>query len=419
MKVLWITNILFPEVKEMLCGSKAANFSGGWMLGMAESLVSTCKVDLVVASVSSLVKEVAMLSGNNITYYVIPLGKGNLHENNEYNKYWRQVYSEVHPDVVHVYGTEAAHGLAYINECGADNVVLSIQGLLTSCAKYYCAGLSQQDIYLNITPHDIIRGTVKTDQLRFRKRSKYEFKMLNLVKHVIGRTSWDKAMVMSINPLVKYHFCNEVLRSEFYCSDTWKYETCNHHTIFVSQAGYPLKGFHQVLKALPLILSKYPDTVIKVAGTNITECSSIPDLLHFTGYGLYLKRMIRKLSLIDKIKFLGPLSADEMKNEYLKCNVFLCPSSIENSPNSLAEAQILGVPCVASYVGGIPDMMCGDEQNLYRFDDVELLAQKVINVFRNGAEQSDMRINASVRHDRTTNTKELLSIYNEIQQINQ
>ena len=63
---------------------------------------------------------------------------------------------------------------------------------------------------------------------------------------------------------------------------------------------------------------------------------------------------MRIRELEDKVSFLGPLNAEQMKAEYLRSNVFLCPSSIENSPNSLGEAQMLGVPCVASYVGGIP-----------------------------------------------------------------
>jgi len=36
-------------------------------------------------------------------------------------------------------------------------------------------------------------------------------------------------------------------------------------------------------------------------------------------------------------------------------NVFVLPSILENSPNSLAEAQILGVPCVTTFAGGTID----------------------------------------------------------------
>lgn len=414
MKVLWITNILFPEATGILCGNKEFKSSGGWMLGLADAIVSTGKVELIVASVSPFVNNLTKLIGKNITYYVLPLGEGNTKENQGYRHFWKQIYSEVEPEIVHLHGTECSHGLAYMYERGIDNVVVSIQGLLSSCAEYYCAGLSIYDIYLNLTPRDFLKGSILADQRRFKQRSIYESKILKAAKYFIGRTSWDKAKSITINSFAKYFSCNEILRNEFYCDDFWKYENCSLYSIFISQAGYPLKGFHQVLKAMPIILSKYPYATIRVAGPDITKCESFNDLIHFTGYGRYLKRLINKLGLDQKVTFLGQLSALEMKQEYLNCNVFVCPSSIENSPNSLGEAQILGVPCVASYVGGIPDMMAGNEENLYRFDDIEMLAYKVIRVFNDRDRQTDMRNVAIKRHDRISNAQELLSIYNKI-----
>ena len=46
-----------------------------------------------------------------------------------------------------------------------------------------------------------------------------------------------------------------------------------------------------------------------------------------------------------------------MREEYLKCGMFVCPSSIENSPNSIVEAALMGTPVIASRVGGIPDVL--------------------------------------------------------------
>ena len=135
-------------------------------------------------------------------------------------------------------------------------------------------------------------------------------------------------------------------------------------------------------------------------------------VLHFTGYGKIVKRLIKKYHLKDKVTFLGLLTAVQMKEEYLRSNVFVCPSSIENSPNSLGEAQILGVPCVASYVGGIPDMMQGNEENLYRFEEIEMLAEKVCRIFSNGEKQVDMRRTAFARHNPDENAKQLYKIYN-------
>ena len=204
------------------------------------------------------------------------------------------------------------------------------------------------------------------------------------------------------------------MRKEFYDGSSWEYEKCEKHTIFISQASYPIKGLHQLLKATPLILRDFPDTKILIAGHDITKVSTFVDRIKLTGYGKIIRKMIKKYHLEKHVDFLGPLNAEEMKKTYLKCNVFICPSSIENSPNSLGEAQILGVPCIASYVGGIPDMMKGCEENMYRFEEVEMLAEKVCIVFRNKAKQINMQCKAKNRHDKLINGKALYDIYKSI-----
>ena len=70
MKVLWITNIIFPEALGKLSGETEFKSSGGWMLGLADAIVSTGKVELIVASVSPVVDNLTKLTGKNITYYV-------------------------------------------------------------------------------------------------------------------------------------------------------------------------------------------------------------------------------------------------------------------------------------------------------------------------------------------------------------
>ena len=80
----------------------------------------------------------------------------------------------------------------------------------------------------------------------------------------------------------------------------------------------------------------------------------------------------------------------------------------------MGEAQILGTPCIASYVGGCPDFMVGNEENLYRFDDVELLAERVCRIFSNSDNQISMRSVASLRHDPKTNSEQLYYIYKSI-----
>lgn len=413
MKILWITNILFPEAEQLLNGAGELKATGGWMLGAANALLQNKEVKLTVASVSTKVHKLTKLEGHDILYYILPMGKGNMNFNMEYCKYWQQVNNDVNPDVVHIHGTECSHGYAYMSACSCDNVVISIQGL-TSAYYYYHYGMTKKDIYRNLTFRDIIRGSILSGQKQFKQRAAYEIEMIKNAKHIIGRTSWDKARVWAINPNAEYHFCNETLRSDFYDGSRWIYNKCYKHSIFLSQAGYPIKGLHQVLKAMPFILRHYPDTSIRIAGADITKSSTLSEKLRLSGYGRYIKRLINKNALEDKVTFTGSLNGEQMKQEYLRTNVFVCPSTIENSPNSLGEAQILGTPCIASYVGGIPDMMKENEENLYRFEEVEMLAEKVCRVFADAEKQVDMHVIAAERHSSKLNCGILLSIYKNI-----
>lgn len=414
MNILWIVNVVFPEAEQLLSGKTLPNYSGGWMTSLAGLISSVPDNKLSVVSVSKSVQELTVLNGSLITYYLIPYGKGNIKYNSEYEAYFRIIKDKVNPDIIHIHGTEFTQGLSYVKACGNENVVVSLQGVKSGIAKYYLGGLSLKERLLNYTLRDILKGGIRTEQRQYEKTGLFEQELIRSVHHIIGRTEWDYAQVVSINANATYHFCNEILRQEFYSGSIWNYYNCNKHTIFLSQAWYPLKGAHQVFKALPFILKSYPDTCVRVAGTDITSFKGIDKLKHETTYGSYLRNLIEKLGIRNKVKFLGLLNATEMKNEYLSCNVFVCPSSIENSPNSLGEAQLLGVPVVASYVGGTPDFMRGNEEKLYRFEETAMLAEKICRVFADKDSQRDMKPIASERHSPSINGERMLQIYKEI-----
>ena len=99
MKVLWITNIIFPEAEHLLTGSGELKSSGGWMLGAANALLNNKEVKLYVASVSGKVNTLTKLEGQLITYYILPVGKGKRHVNLDYCPYWQQISEEIKLDI--------------------------------------------------------------------------------------------------------------------------------------------------------------------------------------------------------------------------------------------------------------------------------------------------------------------------------
>lgn len=411
MKILWITNMLFPEPLAKLTGNGMIKGGGGWMTASAEIIAHSEDISLVVATVSPLVSTLTEILGECIKYYVLPYGRGNKYYNHDYEPLFQLIQQKESPDVVHIHGTEFTHGLAYVNACGNKNVVVSIQGMKSVISDYYCAGITLKERLQNITLRDILKGGVGHEAKEFAKQGLCEIELISKVKHVIGRTDWDRAHTWAYNNDIIYHHCDETLRAEFYTSRKWDYNHCQQHSIFLSQAWYPLKGAHQVLKATAFLLDKYPDLEIRIAGDDIIKYDNLRGLVHYTTYAKYLTRLIRRYHLKERIKFLGPLSTQEMIDEYLKCNVFICPSSIENSPNSLGEAQVLGTPCIASYAGGIPTMMKGLEKYIFRFEDVTELSFLIDSVFTCKEDYDGIIQNALLRHDALRNNRELLNIY--------
>ena len=244
-----------------------------------------------------------------------------------------------------------------------------------------------------------------------------ERETIRRVHHVIGRTSWDRAHVWAINPFATYHFCNETLREAFYRQSPWRYEDCEKYSIFLSQAHYPVKGLHKVLEALPLVLREYPDTKVYVAGGDIRGTRSWKERVKRSGYGSFILRLIQRLNLEEHIVFTGALDEFKMCERYLRSNLFICPSSIENSPNSLGETQLLGVPCLAAYVGGVSDMIPNEAYGtMYRFEEVEMLAYQIGTWFERSKtfDNTEMRRVARERHDPSLNSMCLLEIYREI-----
>lgn len=419
MKILWITNIIFPEALSLLNSNNILRGTGGWMIGAANALLQKKDVTLSIATPSDRVADLKILKGQQITYYLFPMGAGNHKYNSSFEPYYRKIKDLVQPDVIHLHGTEFSHCLAYVKSCGANRVVASIQGMSSISAHYKTAGLTMWDIVKNLTFSDILlKQSIFHKVKDLKVRGECEIKLIMELQHVIGRTLWDRANTWAINPNIKYHFCNETLRPEFY-SGKWAFNTCEKHTIFCNQPTNTIKGFHQLLKALPLVVKQYPDTMVYLTGINGLQADSFKHKLIETGYVKYLRKEVVKAGLEKYLHFLGPLNAEQMKQQYLKANVFVSPSTIENSPNSIGEAQILGTPVISSYVGGVSDMIDeGRTGFLYRFEETNMLAFLICQVFSGNVDFETMSRNeietARLRHNPEVNSTTLLQIYNNI-----
>ena len=418
MNILWLTNVPLPEASKIM-NEKPIPF-GGWLVNTSMALSEEDDINLSVAFPQKGFNEVKIFKGEKICYYVFsPLNDKDVSSNCD-NKQFEDILRAVKPNIVHIFGTEFPHTLSMVNACNKMNVktVISIQGLVSIYAKHYMANLPCK-VQKMFTFRDFIKqDNLIQQQKKFNDRGKFEIEAIRKVKHVIGRTTWDRACATQINPNIEYHFCNETLREEFY-KHQWSLDKCERYSIFISQASYPIKGFHFMLEAMPLILKNFPNAKLYISGNDITKSDTLKDKLKKTYYAKYIEELIKKFDLKNNVVFTGLLDEVQMCKRYLKSNVFVCSSSIENSPNSLGEAMILGVPCVASDVGGVSDMLKHKEEGfIYQADAAYMLAYYICRIFRNDELalkfSKNAREHALKTHDRKINVTQLIKIYNTI-----
>ena len=400
MKVLWVCNIMLPAIAKQL--GLPYSSREGWLTAALDRVLQeqhrhriTLGIAFPVTEETGNMNRELVLAGDETCacYGFVE----NLNTPEQYDSKievrMKEIIADFEPDMIHIFGTEFPHTLA--------------------CVRAY------RNIQRRTTFRDLVRkDNLKQQQKKFYKRGLYEKEALRLTQHVAGRTDFDRETAAKINPEATYHFLNETMRSCFY-RDRWKRNACIPYSIFLSQGDYPLKGFHYLLQAMPAILAQFPEAHVYVAGNNILKGTTAKDNMKLSGYGKYLRKLIKDNQLKDKVTMLGMLDEEGMKEQFLKSHVFVCPSAMENSPNSLGEAMLLGVPCVAADVGGIHNILVsGGDGVLYPAGSVEGLAEKVIEIFTKEAiteKYSDnARRHARETHDADQNYYKLIRIYQEI-----
>ena len=397
--------------------------TGGWLFDLSERLFSSDLHSLVICFPISKNKHLISGQIRNIVYYGIPFDNTSSREQDHISSLLQRLMLEETPDIIHIWGTESLHSycaaLASSNLGLLDRTIVSIQGLISIYAEYYLAEMPLREYLLPTLKEFCRRTSLRKEQKKFEKRGLLEKECLKLVPHVIGRTDWDRACTRAINPNLIYWFCNESLRPIFY-QNSWAIKEVQRNSLFFSQAHYPLKGFHKILEAAAILVSEFPDLVIYCTGKDRCD-KHLKNRLSFSTYDRYISHLIRKYKLENHVRFLGTLTEKEMCQRYLRSHVFVSASSIENSSNSIGEAMLLGVPIVASDVGGTKNLLTHEKDGLvYPFADQYTLAEYIRRIFLDDELairfSQNARTHALRTHDRDTVFQTILHIYDTISQ---
>lgn len=153
-------------------------------------------------------------------------------------------------------------------------------------------------------------------------------------------------MAITPKPTIRYFYCNEILRDVFYYGRRWDLNMVETHSLFFRNTGNPIKGLPGMLRALSILVKRYPDIKLYIVGTAIYKPSNMKQRFVEGTYNRECREIMDKNDLWKHIEFLQSLNSKQMKERYLKSHAVISASNIENESNVVSEAKILGVPVV-------------------------------------------------------------------------
>lgn len=397
MKVVWYVNIPFPDVRERL--NLPPSGSGYWMIELAKALQTVKGFELVICWSGRIAKSFSF-KRNTIQYYCL--------KESRYEEYgivsnrllgaWAQIMMVEKPDLVEYHGTEKYYGL--LTKYLSIPTLVDIQGILSSCRKVFWGPLK---LTARVRYHALLKTYIS-----YLIRSFSEKRIIQINKNFVGRTKWDCETVKSISyDAVNYYHCPRIIRKEFTNSE-W-HATNNSNVTYVAIANdKPLKGANNIIMASKYLMTKgYRFIVNVIGGKGDSE------------YGRYLHDLVSKHSLSTHITFYPYLPVESIVNLYMKSDAFILSSYMENSPNSLAEAMCLGMPVIASDVGGVGSMVENAVDGyLFSLDEPNGLGRVMENIARNRKKDTQIGRRARERalyvHNEQTILASMIKIYEQV-----
>ena len=420
MKVLWFS--LSP------CGAIKRNniekVDQGWMISLENEIKKKPQIQLSVAYISYDEKNTFKYDG--VTYYPIHLPKSPIpvvrilerlksisYRDNKILPKMLEIINTCKPDLIHIHGTEECFGLIQ-NHIQDIPIAFSIQGLIAPYAQKYFSGISKSDIIKREKITEYLRCiSTNIEYRKFKERGERECNYLKNAKYIFGRTFWDREITGLLNPDRKYYVINEILRKPFY-SKIWIKDCFNSKLKIVSTiSGGAYKGYETVLKSAKLL----------------KEYSNIDFEWHIAGYthkSKWLKITEKTIGIkSDDVNIVlhGRLNAEDLSSLLIECDIYVQVSHIENSPNSVCEAMLVGMPVIASYAGGTCSLIENEKEGLLVQDgDPYVLSGAIVRVqndFAMSKQWADnARIKASQRHNPQAICESLLLVYDAILSIN-
>ena len=390
MRVLW-----FSVTPSMFNPRSNGHNGGGWIASLERIVRQVDEIELGVAF--NFADNGFSYKRDGVVYY--PISNASLEA-------YLRIVGDFRPDLIQIFGSENAFG----ELCGKTDIpiVIHMQGCLPPYHNaLFPVGMSPVDFLTQRGLSWRYRFIGLRSEPAFRKNAEREIQTIKNCKYFMGRTEWDRGLIDLFNSEAKYFHCEEALRQSFIEGKSlWRWPEDEGKMKIVSVISRPwYKGCDLILKTAQL-LRRFTriDIEWRVYG--------IPEMKFFEHkYGIQADKV--------GVSVMGTASQEELVEAITNSHCYVHTSYIDNSPNSLCEAQILGDPVLATHVGGISSLVNhGVSGLLFPANDPYTLASllKRIASDRLFAEKigEGARREALHRHNPESIKNTLLQIYKEI-----
>lgn len=410
MRVLWFSNSPAGAYSDTTTGT------GSWMVALDKILQE--RVELHVAYKFPY-KQALFIKGKTAYH---PIYTGNIIIENIKHRFipryhkdrvdaYLKIVEEVKPDIIHIHGSENDyHSIVGKTEIP---VVLSVQGNPTVIAHKYKIGflgkyIKTKTSRLSFSSMILGRSGFNTGLNDLEWMSGLEQVNLRSIKNIIGRTDWDRRITRVMAPNSRYFVVNEALRGVFY-NKVWQMDAPSDKLVIHTTSGNTYyKGFETLCQALNILNQQGIEVEWRVAG--VSEGSAI---------NIVTKKYLGKNYPNKGLVLMGRLDENGLIQSLLTSHLYVMPSHIENSPNNLCEAMLLGMPCVTTLAGGSDTILINKKEGLVIQDGDPWSMAGAILELKNDWKTAvmygvDARLHALKRHNRETIVNNLMESYRTI-----
>jgi glycosyltransferase involved in cell wall biosynthesis len=358
-----------------------------WISTLARKLVDECGIELSIVNYEPrLPKSEISFKKEGVSYTFLKTPSPKL----DHLGFFRKRIAIMHNwllankssyDLIHIHGSEHQYEAA-AHKSGIPSV-LSMQGVMGEC-------LNRLKEKWNYT------------HLSWWMSALYERHFVPKMPEFICRTTFDKGFVKSNNPKARIHENWEMIRPEFFRdlgSDKPEY-------LMYMGGTHPIKGIELLLPAFSQIREKV-SIKLKILGK--ADAEKIWAMIHEMNLNNIQK---------EDIEFLGFQDVHGVIQAMDESYAMIHTSLIDNSPNSVCEAQVAGLPVISTEVGGIGSLINHGETGLLTTLNPNDIAEKALTLVQDSSLHLKLKQNsktmARIRHDGDHIASRTMSIYQSV-----